>query len=430
MYLRDPIHGLIGFDAPEDDLVLALLDTAEVQRLRRVRQLGVTNIAFHGAEHTRFSHVVGAAHVMKRLVGWLRASSMDLGPAERLDADRIRDAVAAALVHDLGHGPFSHLFEVALPGARSHEAWTADILLDPSTEVNRVLARFGADRAERIVSILRGQYAPAYVSRAVSGPLDVDRCDYLLRDSHMTGVRYGVFDLDWLLRSQRFAKSPEGRTVVAVDGKKGIAAVEEYFTGRLFMFQQVYLHKTTRAVEWIIQSILKRVTALVRDGRSPDPLPAGLRSVARGEPISLGEYLELDDAVLFSAFGAWSRTAQDAILRDLCGRLLGRRLFKTIEVSEDRAEGERARLTDVAKRLGLDPAYYTGLDRAAKVAYGEPQAAADKEIDEIWVAQPDGRVVPLPEASLIVGRLRGVSFGVTRLIAAPEVREAFKRSTP
>src|SRR5271155_4268939 len=139
MILRDPVHGLIAFENEEDRLIVRLLATSEVQRLRRIRQLGLTSFAFPGAEHTRFAHALGAAHVMQLFLARLRQVDGDLPFWQRVTSERARDAIAAAFLHDLGHGPLSHLFEDALPGALSHETWTARILLDPSSEVNRVL---------------------------------------------------------------------------------------------------------------------------------------------------------------------------------------------------------------------------------------------------------------------------------------------------
>ncbi|MCA9616898.1 MAG: HD domain-containing protein, partial [Myxococcales bacterium] len=188
MILRDPVHGLVDFEGDAERVVGALLGTREVQRLRRIRQLGLTSLVFPGAEHSRFAHAVGAAHVMTRLFARIRAIHDALPPEHRLDADGMRDALAAALLHDLGHGPFSHLFEEVQPGHKHHEDWTVEALRDPGTEVHRALEGLSAGMAERVAGMLHGEHRLRYLARAVSGTLDVDRADYLLRDSHMTGV--------------------------------------------------------------------------------------------------------------------------------------------------------------------------------------------------------------------------------------------------
>ena len=215
------------------------MDTPEVQRLRHVRQLGVTSLAFPGAEHTRFAHATGAAFVMKQLLVRLRAIQSELPFWQQVTTDRARDALAAAFLHDVGHGPLSHLFEDAIPGVPHHEAWSERILLDSSTGVNKALRELDPQMPERVAALVRGEHELPFLAKAVSGTFDVDRCDYLLRDAHATGVRYGVYDLDWLLRSLRFAPAPSEKIApaLAIDGAKGLPAIEAFLLARLFMFQ-------------------------------------------------------------------------------------------------------------------------------------------------------------------------------------------------
>src|SRR5690606_3694524 len=199
---------------------------------------------------------------MVRFIDRLRAIHGELPFWQRLTTERARDGLAAALLHDVGHGPFSHLFEEAVSGSPRHESWTARIVLDPSTEVNRILRRFDPALPDRVVSLVEGRHELTYLARTVSGTFDVDRCDYLLRDAHFTGVSYGRFDLDWLLRSLRLgaprpvpaaaaSAGPAARTSrelapsLAVDGAKGLPAIESFILARLFMFQQVYFHKAS-----------------------------------------------------------------------------------------------------------------------------------------------------------------------------------------
>ena len=141
MILRDPVHGLVSFESEEEQVVERLMDTPEMQRLRRIRQLGVTNYAFPGAEHTRFAHAVGTAHVMKLYLARLRQIHDGLPFWQQVTTDRARDALAAAFLHDVGHGPLSHLFEDAIPGTPHHEAWTEKIVLDPGTGRSRTSSR-------------------------------------------------------------------------------------------------------------------------------------------------------------------------------------------------------------------------------------------------------------------------------------------------
>jgi HD superfamily phosphohydrolase len=420
--LRDPVHGLVAFEGDEERIVELLVDTPELQRLRRVRQLGVTSLAFPGAEHSRFAHAVGAAFVMKLLLARLRAIHDALPEPQRITPSRAREALAAALLHDLGHGPLSHLFEDAIPGAAPHEVWTERIVLDPSTRVHQVLAAADATLPGRVADLVHGRHELPYLAKAVSGELDVDRCDYLLRDAHATGVRYGVYDLDWLLRSLRFAPSPVGGEAppIAIDGAKGLPAIEAFITARLFMFQQVYLHKATRSAEWMIRTILERAVAVLRGGGVLDGVPAGVRAVARGEQIALADYLELDDGVLWGAMHAWEGAA-DRPLADLSRRIRARALFKTLELFGEHATVEgRARALeiarDVARGQGYEPDAYVGLD----VATDEPLGGAAAPLMVVYAKGP---ARPLHEVSFLLGRLAGQVLSRLRLVLAPELRE-------
>jgi HD superfamily phosphohydrolase len=422
MILRDPVHGLVSFESDEESIVPQLLETRELQRLRRIRQLGLASLAYPGADHTRFSHAIGAAFVMTRLAGRLRTIHDELPFWQRLTTERARDALAAALLHDVGHGPFSHLFEDALPDAPTHEDWTTRIVLDESTDVHAVLARQDPALPSRVAELVRGRHQLTYLARAVSGTFDVDRCDYLLRDAHFTGVGYGSYDLDWLLRSLRFGlpTTPHAAPPLAIDGAKGLPAIESFILARLFMFQQVYFHKSSRSSEWMLSQILGRARALVADGTRLPGVPAALASIARGGDTTLGEYLELDDAVLWTAIASW-RNASDPVLSDLAQRLYSRRLFKTYELYAELGE-PAARLSaldtarGIAESAGLNPEVYVGLDVATDIPF-------DDTNEPLTVIFPDGTQRKPGDVSFLLRRLRGESVERVRLIFAAELRE-------
>jgi HD superfamily phosphohydrolase len=427
MILRDPVHGLVSFESEEERVVELLMDAPEVQRLRRVRQLGVTALAFPGAEHTRFAHAVGAAFVMKLLIARLRAIHEALPYWHRVSTDRARDALAAAILHDVGHGPLSHLFEDALPGIPHHETWTERIVLDPGTGVHKVLASLDAGMPARVAALVRGEHELPYLAKAVSGTFDVDRCDYLLRDAHATGVRYGLFDLDWLLRSLRFAPTAyEGEAPsLGIDGAKGLPAIEAFILARLNMFQQVYLHKATRSAEWMIRRVLSRAAERVALGERLPQLPRAIELAAHGQPVPLGDYLELDDGVLAVAMHAWEG-AKDAALADLCKRIRDRRLFKTFELFGEQALGggrEQALATarEVATARGLDPDMYVGLDLASDVPFGA-------EAEPLLVVFAKGPARPLSDVSFLLTRLAGQVLSRVRLVIAPEIRDDVVRA--
>jgi HD superfamily phosphohydrolase len=426
MILRDPVHGLVSFERKEEEIIVMLLETREVQRLRRIRQLGLASFAYPGADHTRFSHAVGATFVMTRLLMRLRSIDQTLPYWQRVTTERAREALAAALLHDLGHGPFSHLFEQVL-GGEHHEAWTRRVLLDDSTDVHRVLKGLDPQLPERVAELVFGRHELSYLARAVSGTFDVDRCDYLLRDAHATGVGYGRFDLDWLLRSLTFGV-PDSDMVappLAIDGRKGIPAIESFLLARLFMFQQVYFHKTERSCEWMLTKILDRARVLLAEGTRLPGTPPAIATLARDGSVSLGEYLDLDDPQLWVALSSW-RDAHDTLLADLVTRLHARRLFKTYELFGEQAEPrgrlealDRAR--DVARAAGLDPEIYVGLDIASTVVL-------DDAADPLTIVFPDGAVRSLAEVSFLLGRLRGERMERIRLVFAPELRDSIKRA--
>ncbi|MEO8183885.1 MAG: HD domain-containing protein [Deltaproteobacteria bacterium] len=422
MILRDPVHGLVSFEADEFSIVPRLLQAEEVQRLRRIRQLGLTSLAYPGADHTRFSHAIGAAHVMTRFIGRLRQIHGDLPIDQRVTAERARDAVAAAFLHDLGHGPLSHLFEEAVPDGPGHEVWTVRIVLNPATDVHRILSDTDPGLPERVAELIQGRHPLAFLASTVSGTFDVDRCDYLLRDAHFTGVSYGSFDLDWLVRSLRFGhpKTPHGAPHLAIDGVKGLPAIESFVLARLFMFQQVYFHKASRASEWHFSRILLRIRHLLRNGTRITPMPAGIESLLRTGDAQLEDYLGLDDSMLWSALASW-RTAADPILSDLCQRLYSRRLFKTLELFGADCRPERyaellERLRERSRAAGLDPEYYVGLDEAVDVPF-------DNSADPLAVIFPDDVAHAPQDVSFILGRLWGETLTRTRLVFPNELRE-------
>jgi HD superfamily phosphohydrolase len=424
--LRDAVHGLVSFEADEDRVIPALIDTPEVQRLRRIRQLGVASYAFPGAEHTRFAHAIGAAHVMKLFLTRLRQIQGDLPFWQQVTSERAQEALAAAFLHDVGHGPLSHLFEDAIAGSPMHEEWTERIILDPSTTVNHVLANVDPSLPERVAALVRGENELPYMKRAVSGTLDVDRCDYLLRDAHSTGVRYGVFDLDWLFRSLRFTPTESGKAPgLAIDGAKGLPAIEAYILARLFMFQQVFLHMATRSAEWMIRTVLAHATQVIQDGTRLAGTPRAIELAAHGQAPSLSDYLDLDDAVLAVTMRAWEDGKAPA-LADIARRVRLRQLFKTYELFGEHAlpEGRQEALLvarEIAKTHGLDPELYVGLDVAADTPFGA-------ESDPLMVVFAKGPPRPLSDVSFLLARLAGQVMSRVRLVVAPELRDAIAQA--
>ncbi len=414
--LRDPVHGLISFEGPAESIISRLLDTRELQRLRRVRCLGPASLAFPGAEHTRFAHAVGSAHVMKRYLDRVYALSDDLPTADLVDHDTAQVALAAALLHDLGHGPYSHAFEAVLPHPFTHEDWTSRLILDPDSEVNAVLREIDPQAPNRVERLVHGEGDIPHLSRAVSGTFDVDRCDYLLRDSHMTGVRYGVLDLDWLLQSMRLMVAPgEDRARMAVDGEKGLTAVEGFFLGRLYMYRQVYLHKAVRAAESVMRALFRRLSDL-----GPQPgTPPGMAKLLMGDEPTMGEFLDLDDHAFEQAVKEYCKSS-DPILAEIAGRLRYRKLFKTLRLRHDVPVARAmARLREVLDTHHDGPDYLAAVDRVEVAAYYE---------DARMMAYTGGRLQRLLDVSPVLHGLSNETFVHYRLIFPPSLRPVIKEA--
>lgn len=411
MILRDPVHGLIAFKSPVESVVVRLLDCREVQRLRRIRALGLASLAYPGGEHSRFAHAVGSAHVMRRYLDRVAALAEDVPAHDRIDDEHAMIALAAALLHDLGHGPYSHTFEAVIPGMPRHELWTSRILLDPDSEVHQTLASIDPTMPNKVDRLIHGESEIRHLARAVSGTFDVDRCDYLLRDSYMTGVRYGTLDLDWLLASLRLYV-PEGQSAayLAVDGDKGLTAVESFFLARLYMYRQVYLHKAVRSAEVVLRSLVRRLCEL-----GPQPgTPSAIAKLLRGDPLSTGEYLDMDDRTLETALHAYCGSS-DPVLADLASRLRHRKLFKSLRLRPEADSKEvKARLDAVLERAGVRPAYLGIVDRVDLDAYTDDAA--------LVVISSSGRRERLIDASPVLRGLSRERFVQHRVIFPPEIR--------
>ncbi len=425
MILRDPVHGLVVFDGAVGTLVERLLATREVQRLRHIRQLGLTSYVFPGGEHSRFAHAVGAAHVMVRLLARLREVEAAHPIEHRVDARDELDVVAAALLPDLGHGPFSHLFEQVMPDARHHEQWTQEILLSPS-EVNRALASVDAQMPQRVAQLLAGEHRLPYLARAVSGTLDVDRCDYLLRDSYMTGVKYGVFDLEWLLRGLTLGRvTGQGDWAIAIEGRKGMPPIESFFLARHFMYEQVYHHKATQAAEAQMRAILTRAQEIVIDGAASDFAPQAIVSAARQQVVNVEDYLRLDDVALLASLRRWADVS-DTVLSSLAKDLLARRFPKTLPLPTDDAGRARWRSAfDAAcaavQEAGIRADLHVRLDVPSDVPYSEPANAGH---DGLWVLMQHRAPTRLGDASFLLGELRNKRIERPRLIFPAACRAA------
>lgn len=357
---RDSVHNIIRLktDSPEGDLIARLIDTAEFQRLRRVRQLGLAHFAYQAAEHSRFTHSLGAFHLATRTLAKLSANYTIA--AEDQMAVRV-----AALLHDIGHGAFSHVIEPILDF--HHEDFTVEAVLSSETEVGRLLHKFSPKLAENVADIIRGTFRPMALAQLVSSQLDVDRMDYLLRDSLMTGVKYGIYDIEWIIKSLEINEADDQLYVSA----RGIHAVEDYLQARYYMFRQVYFHRTLRSAESVLHSLLRRALCLFKNGKPVWHLPGtAFEKILKAEKLLLKEHLELDDSDVIYHIKQW-QSDDDGILADLSKRFLNRKLFKAFDL--DMPEEERKNFVKEARQIvdkaGFDTEYYFIEDKAGDVPH-------------------------------------------------------------
>jgi HD superfamily phosphohydrolase len=306
------------------------------------------------------------------------------------------------LLHDVGHGPFSHSLEQNF--GLDHEQWTCEIVLG-ATEVNRVLREVDPLFPERVAAVIRKKYEKPIVVSLVSSQLDADRMDYLLRDAYFTGVNYGTFDLDRILRVLR---PYQGKIVVK---ESGMHAVEDYLMSRYQMYWQVYFHPVTRSSDILLRQIFRRASELYHAGYKFDFLLPPLRALLSGS-LTLGQYLKLDEAMVQTAFGQWSEE-RDELLSDLCGRFLNRQLYKYAPL----VGVEREWLDHVRQeweRIGLHPDYHMEVDTPEDSPYDvyQPGALPDsKEKPPILLLDEQEELAEISVRSDIIRSIAGLHRG-------------------
>jgi HD superfamily phosphohydrolase len=399
---RDPVHNIIRLhsDTDEGELMMRLIDTPEFQRLRRIKQLGLGLYTYQGAEHSRFTHSLGAFHLMSRVLD-------RLGEKHNFDSLDRAAARAAALLHDVGHGSFSHVMEKVL--GFHHEKWTVEVVLSEATEIGQLLRSYSANLPGKVAAIIEGKFQPAALGQLVSSQLDVDRMDYLLRDSLMTGAKYGIYDLEWIINALAIDEEHDRIYVAA----RGLYAVEEYLQARYYMFRQVYFHRTLRSAEAVLRAILRRALKLLESGEpvwyAPD---TAFEKVLRRSRLTITEYLEVDDSDVLFHIKQWQRSP-DRILADLSRRFTARRLFKAIDL--DMPLTERPAFLSAARecvvQAGYDPDYYFIEDRASDVPYYNYYTAAGAEPKSLIYVE-DGYAQPsIREISEVSNVVRGLQRG-------------------
>lgn len=386
---KDPVHKYIYV---QDETIWNLINTREFQRLRRIRQLGTSYFTFHGAEHSRFSHSLGVYETARKIISQFERNRYPDWPQE----ERLL-CLCAALLHDVGHGPFSHSIEQVFH--TRHEEWSCRIVTD-DTEVNRILRQVSSFFPEKVAQVINKTYDKEIVVSLVSSQLDADRMDYLLRDAYFTGVNYGTFDLERILRVSRPYR---GHIVVK---ESGMHAVEDYLMSRYQMYWQVYFHPVTRSSEILLRKILLRAKHLYNQGFSFRFMIHPLNRLMEQE-LTVNEYLMLDEALMQTAFMQWTKE-NDIILADLCERFLHRRLFKYITLHEPQEEIVEQVKKDFSA-VGIDPQFYLEVDYPSDLPYDVYRAGREKL--PIYLLDENENLSEISRSSEIVRSISGIHMG-------------------
>ena len=314
---NDPVYGFITIPG---ELIFDVIEHSWFQRLRRIRQLGLTSMVYPGALHTRFHHALGAMHLMHQAVETLRSKGFQITTEE---SEGVRLAI---LLHDIGHGPFSHALENCLVFGIEHEK-LSDIFM------NRLNKQFEG-RLNTCIEIFNDRYSKKFLHQLVSGQLDMDRLDYLTRDSYFTGVSEGVISTDRIIKMLTVVND-----ALAVEAK-GIYSIENFIVARRLMYWQVYYHKTVVAAEYMLISLLNRARQLSQLGNTLFATPALAFFLTRkvdaqqfeNDPEVLDKFAALDDYDVFTSIKMWA-THPDTVLSELSKGLVDRNLFR-IELQE------------------------------------------------------------------------------------------------
>ena len=376
--LKDPVHSYIHIHY---EVIWNCLDSKEFQRLRRIRQLGGDFQVYPTAEHSRFSHSLGVYEIVRRMVTEVKSLCVELTEYEKVCV------MLAGLLHDVGHGPFSHAFEHVTN--HSHEEYTAKIILG-NTELNAILRAVSEKLPQDIVSIIQHTHKNDILNQIVSGQLDADRMDYLLRDSYFTATSYGQFDLERILRTMRVRKTAEGRKVIVVK-YTGIHSVEDYIMARYQMYWQIYYHPVARSYEAVFIQLFNRLKDIFKGDKDYFEDMKVLIPFLEKSEVSVDEYFKLDENSLLYCC-ALIQDKEDKIAADLARRLQNRKLFEYVDYNEENL----AQIKNMLKESGLDERYYLRIENIEASVYSPYKGR------KILIEKLNGDIVALEKASTIV----------------------------
>ena len=397
--LRDPVHGYIHI---EDKVIFDILQSKEFQRMCRIKQLGPISYVFPGATHTRFEHNLGVYELTRRICNIFSKNYPSREPNDGLWDDSNRLLVeCAGLLHDIGHGPYSHTFEHLF--GTNHEKIGQQIITDPHTEINQALRQVSPNFPELVASVIAKTYPNPQIVKMISSQADADRMDYLQRDAYFTGVNYGQFDLSRVLRVIR----PYQDGICFTNN--GMHAVEDYIVSRYQMYQQVYFHRVGRSMEVILHHLLQRAKVVYKTGTLQ--VTPSLAKFLEGN-WTLDDYLKLDDGVMETNFSLWLNSS-DPILADLASKYLFRKPLASVRIDED-TKGLLPKLKDLIKQAGFDPTYYTDTNSAFDEPYDAYKPTGKNANSQIEIMQDDGSLIELSQLSPLVKALNGTFQGDER----------------
>lgn len=410
--IRDSVHGDIFLP----DNFLAIIDTPEFQRLRRIHQLSIAYLIFPGAEHTRFAHSIGTYYIMQKIIEHFKpimnSVNIEIKPRD------INLALAAALLHDIGHGPFSHAFEKAIPNNDDHEKWTIKIISCPESNINKVLKNNFDDKfPDDLADIIRKEKSVKengllnknfdkidlffILSSLISSQLDADRMDYLLRDSIYTGVIFGSIDIERIISSMTITVYDNNYYICVID--KFLSDIENYLLARYQMHKEVYLHDVKCEMELVIKKILERAFQIYKHNKSVESiLPKPLYKLFEGNDITIDEYTSLDDHMLLYVFSHWLKS-EDPILRELCSCVINRKKYRKVQIlyNTEQDIGEfKKELKNVLRKYDYNIGEYK--KEYFFLESTESYKIYKKKEANIWILKNDGTINDICDVSRII----------------------------
>ncbi|HWY10978.1 MAG TPA: HD domain-containing protein [Bacteroidia bacterium] len=392
--INDPIYGFVTI---QDEIIYALINHSYFQRLRRIKQLGLTNLVYPGALHTRFHHAIGAMHLMSEALQVLKSKDVKISDEES------RGALIAILLHDIGHGPFSHSLEHSIVKGVNHEVISSLLMDDLNKEFKGKLSL--------AIKIFNNKYSKKFLHQLVSSQLDMDRLDYLKRDSFFTGVSEGIISSDRIIKTLNVVKD---NLVVEA---KGIYSIEKFLISRRLMYWQVYLHKTVLSAENLLINILKRAKELSNSKIKLFGTPTLIlflendftREDFAKKPVLLEKFAQLDDYDIMASVKAWAE-CDDFILSELCKNLLDRHLYKIELQNEPIPPSHKNKLIEKAiKKYSItrkEVCYFVFPESVNNSAYN----SSDHNINILY---SNGKTVDVAEASDLLN-IQALSKPVTK----------------